>query len=611
MNSESKQCQNCKQNFTIESEDFDFYKKIDVPAPTWCPECRFIRRYIWRNERAFYKRKCDVKGHTENMISMYAPEKDYTVYDDRYWWSDHWDALDYGKEYDFSKSFFKQYEELLKKIPLIGLSVTNNINSSYCNVSAWDKGCYMISASGKNEDVFYSNRVAYTKDSYDVYISDKNQSCYESVNCTNCFRVSFCIQSRDCLESQLLLDCANCQRCLGCVGLRNKSYHIFNQAYSKEEYSKKVKESDLGSFQSLALISNKFQSFSKQFPRKFASAVNCVNTTGDNVKNSKNARFCFDASGVEDGKFFTWVYATLKDSYDVGAGSGIDDERLYECWDTNQCSDTRFSGVMYGCYNAFYCWNCHGSNNLFACVGLRNKQYCILNKQYTKEEYEALVPRIIKHMNDMPYVDKKGRVYKYGEFFPPELSPFCYNETIAQEYFPLTKEEAIEKGYRWKDPETKDYKPTIKAEALPDHIKDVKDDIVGKVIECANAKSEIRSARSETNSKFKIQNSEFSNCTTAFRIIPQELEFYRRMNLPLPRLCPNCRHYERLKQRNPLKLWHRKCQCVGKTSENGVYTNPSRHQHGDGPCPNEFETSYSPDRPEIVYCEACYQSEVA
>ena len=82
------------------------------------------------------------------------------------------------------------------------------------------------------------------------------------------------------------------------------------------------------------------------------------------------------------------------------------------------------------------------------------------------------------------------------------------------------------------------------------------------------------------------------------------------MNLPLPEFCPNCRHYQRLKQRNPLKLWHRKCQCNGNESENGIYTNTIAHQHRTEPCPNEFETTYSPDRKEIVYCERCYQQEV-
>ena len=159
---------------------------------------------------------------------------------------------------------------------------------------------------------------------------------------------------------------------------------------------------------------------------------------------------------------------------------------------------------------------------------------------------------------------------EYGEFFPPSFSPFACNETIAQEYFPLTKEQAIAKGYRWKDAETRHHQITKKSDELADHIRDATDAILSDVIQC-----EHKQACTD-------------QCTQAFKIIPQELDFYRSMHLPLPRLCPNCRHYALLKQRNPLKLWHRKCAN----------------------CDNEFETSYSPDRPEIVYCESCYQNEI-
>ena len=203
-------------------------------------------------------------------------------------------------------------------------------------------------------------------------------------------------------------------------------------------------------------------------------------------------------------------------------------------------------------------------------------------------------------MNSMPYTDKKGRVYRYGEFFPPELSPFSYNETVAQEYFPLTKEQAIDRGYSWKDPEQRDIQPTIKAKDLPDHIKDVDDSILKEVIQCSHTLSDVGRPTIGCNEQ----------CTQAFKIIKPELDFYRKMNLPLPRLCPNCRHYQRIKQRNPLKLWHRKCMCRGLPSADAVYRNSVEHFHKDKPCPNEFETTYSPDREEIVYCEKCYQEEV-
>ena len=219
-----------------------------------------------------------------------------------------------------------------------------------------------------------------------------------------------------------------------------------------------------------------------------------------------------------------------------------------------------------------YSLNIRGCSNCFGCYGLKMKNYCILNKQYTKEQYEELLPKIIKHMNDMPYIDSKGRIYKYGEFFPFELSPFSYNETVAQEYFPLTKEEAIKQGYKWKDKEERNYQIDIKIEKIPDSINDTIDNITSKIIECGH--------KGNCNQQ----------CTEAFKIIPEELQFYQRMNLPLPRLCPNCRHYERLSQRNPMKLWHRSCMKEG--------------------CNNEFETTYDPNKPEIIYCEKCYQQEV-
>jgi hypothetical protein len=125
------------------------------------------------------------------------------------------------------------------------------------------------------------------------------------------------------------------------------------------------------------------------------------------------------------------------------------------------------------------------------------------------------------------------------------------------------------------------YKITKKAQDLPDRIKEVGDEILNEVIECAH------------NQACNEQ------CTQAFRIVKDELQFYRRMNLPLPRLCPNCRHYQRLKQRNPLKLWHRQCMC-----------DKNNHAHKER-CPVEFETSYAPERKETVYCESCYNAEVA
>jgi hypothetical protein len=223
-----------------------------------------------------------------------------------------------------------------------------------------------------------------------------------------------------------------------------------------------------------------------------------------------------------------------------------------------------------------------------------------LDKQYSKEEYDDLVPKIREHMNAMPYIDKKGRQYRYGEFFPAEISLFGYNETDAQEFFPLNKDEILESGYAWKEIEKKEHETTISWRDLEDNISDVNEPILKEVILCQDW---------DNDEKGAIRH----NCTKAFRITEREFEFYKRFNLPLPRKCPNSRHYQRFVMRNPVKLWHRACQCAGERSDNGAYTNlATNHQsHAQSDhCPNEFETSYSPERKEIIYCEKCYQAEV-
>ena len=596
MNSETKTCQNCKQNFIIEPEDFEFYAKIKVPAPTFCPECRMQRRFLFRNERSLYKRTCDLckKG----IISIFPNNTEFLVYCLSCWWSDKWDVNSYAKELDFSKPFFEQVKKLRKIVPrphTANSSDARLVNSDYTNCAGDLKDCYLVYGALNDWNCYYSHYINNSRDSFDNLYVFKSENCYECFDIESCYNLSFSQSCLQCRDSIFLFDCRNCSDCIACSGLRNKSYHIFNKPYSKEEYLKKKEEIISGRYSGLSFFKEKFyKDIYFQTPRKFFHGQMNKNFSGDYIANTEKTFQSFYIKKARNCKFCYWVN-NAQDVYDYFAWGDV--ELVYEAVSMGDNSyNCKFCATSWIDKDVQYADICFGNSDLFGCVGLKKKQYCILNKQYTKEEYEQLVPKIIEHMNNMPYVDKKGRVYKYGEFFPPELSPFSYNETIAQEYFPLTKEQAIEQGYSWKEPEERNIKPTITSDQLPDHIKDVSDTIIKEIIECAH--------KGECNEQ----------CTTAFKIIPQELEFYRKMNLPLPRLCPNCRHYQRLKQRNPLKLWHRQCQCQGQTGNNSnnpnIYQNTITHAHGTEPCPNEFETTYSPDRKEIVYCEKCYQQEV-
>ncbi len=577
MQNETRQCQNCKNDFTIESEDFSFYDKIKVPSPTFCPECRLMRRMAWRGERFLYKRICPFTG--KSVITCFSEESGVPVVDRDYWWSDDFNPLDYARDYDFSKSFFEQWQELLKTVPSIPLFNAKSQNSPYTNYAGELKDVYMSFGMWNCQNVMYCSKVVDSKDSLDLYWSTKCEFCYDLVNCQGCYGSRYLVDSANITTSAFLLDCRGCTDCFMSANLRNKQYVFRGIQLSREEYQNKIKEINFGSQEEVSKFKEEFNVLCQNSIHKYSHKVNSYDSEGDYLTNTNNCKKCFDLVDVEDCSYCVSGGAGMKDTYDV-YGAGAKAEQMYEVLDSgDNASKLLFTLSCWGGYEVYYSSFCHNSSNLFGCIGVHKKEYCILNKQYGKEEYLEMVEKIKKHMTEMPYVDSRGVVYSFGEFFPGELSPFDYNKTIGQEYLPLlSEEETQDKGFIWGEPYKSSNKPTILYSDIPDDINNTSEEILKEAFECAD--------------------SEEWYSTKVFNIVPNELSFYKRMNVPIPRKSPNARHYDRLKKRNPIKLWHRQCMCDKK------------HNHHEGQCDVEFETSYAPDRPEIVYCEKCYQQEV-
>ncbi len=486
----------------------------------------------------------------------------------------------------------------MKRIPLPALHGlhTTLINSQYTNMVSYLKNCYMVTHADNNENCSYGSMIDNSKDSLDNLMIYKCELTYGSVNCRRCYLTFFSVDCEDSHNIYFSKNCVGCSNCFGCTNLRNKQYHIFNKPHTKEEYAKFLEENYPDSFTNLEKLQDQAFAHWSKFPRKYMHERHNSNVSGDYIYNSKNTFNSFIATDAEDCRYISFITpGGIKDAYDF-TNYGTTSELLYETLQSgDQAARIFFSWwVVTNCQGIEYSMFCVGSQNIFGSIGLKKRQYCILNKQYSQEEFEKLRAQIIKDMNRNPYVDVSGNTYKYGEFFPIELSPFPYNDSFAQETLPLAKEDAVKRGYSWHGREARNYQISLKNDQVPGSIKDVQDSILNEIIGCQH--------QSTCN----------ENCTEAFRIISQELDFLRKHNLPLPRLCPNCRHYQRIKQRNPLKLWHRKCGCAGAKSENKVYQNTADHMHHkkEEPCLNEFETTYAPERPEIVYCEQCYLREV-
>lgn len=544
---------------SFDAIDLAHYKAQDIPPPTRSPEERLRRRLQWRNDRTFYKRPCDLCK--KSFISIYDVDAPYTVYCRECWWGDQWDPLQYGRKFDFNRSFFDQYADLMKFVPRLGMDLVNCENSDYCNYCGDDKNCYYDIAGEANEDCYYNLFTKYSKNCVDNTFVYHGTLCYESIHCHNAYRNFFSMYCNDSSDLYFCYDLKGCKNCLFSYNLRNKEYCIMNQQYTREEYLKKLVELHLNSYQQLEKAFATWMGFRKNnVIYRDMYLINTENCSGDNVTNSKNTQFSYNATNSEDCRY---LYDVLdaKDCWDLNY-SLYKPELSTELISTLNMTHSAFCLASHYCHDCFYCDMCNNAKHLFGCIGLNKKEYCILNKQYTREEYEDLVPRIIKHMGGQTRSNIEAELKKqWGEFFPAQLSPHAYNETVAQEYLPLTKEEAAARGLRWKEQNPKDYqKSTFE---IPDSIQGVADSITKEILAC-------------------------TECGKNYRIITQELKFYREQTMPIPRLCPECRHRRRNSLRNPRRLFEKNCSK----------------------CEKQIKSTFNLERSEKVYCESCYLASV-
>lgn len=334
---------------------------------------------------------------------MYSDDKPHIVIDDREWWSESFDARTCARDYDFSRPFFEQFQELLLATPLPHLhrDFSRMQNSNYCNAATGLKNCYLCMAADEAEDTYYSFKITKLKNCIDVSYTKDSELCSNSTNLSHCYNVHF---SNNCENSNDLYFCSDligCTSCVGSINLRNKSYCIFNKQLSKEEYEQKLKEMRFDTSSGIEGVHKESEAFFSTQPHRFMHGRNNVDVSGDHIYNSKNVHDSYGIQSSEDCRYVSGLDAIdvrNADSYDWSQ-FGIGSERIYECsWVGLQCNTILFSYWNYYAHDLAYCFGCHSSDNLFGCIGLRKQRYCILNKQYTKEEYEYLLPKIVDLM---------------------------------------------------------------------------------------------------------------------------------------------------------------------------------------------------------------------
>ncbi len=544
----TKTCLVSGKKFIITDEDLLFYKKMGTSVPTLCPEERQRRRLSWRNERTLHRRQCT--GTNKPILSIYAADYVGPVYAPEKYWSDDWDGREYGREFDFTREFFPQFMELYHQVPQIARQITLTENCDYVNDVLRLKNCYLVFDGEKGQDCLYGETFVQTTDCMDFLFLDQSELCYECINCENGYQLLFAQNCTNCQESWFLKNCVGCKNCFGCLGIHNKQYWIYNKPHSKKEYEMFMSQFDSGKYSVISELRIQAQEAWRSGIVKNISGKQNENCTGDYLNQSKDCFDCYDCKKLRDCKFCSNILMGAQDCYDVNLW-GDNLSLCCDCATVGEGIQNIIASFWVGmggeniAHSTFCVNNC---KNLLGCSSLQKSEHCILNKSYTKHEYETLKVKIVAHMKETG---------EWGEFFPAELSPFAYNKTVAHEYFPMTKEECSQRGYKWRD-ESRTFS-SIDPVSIPDNISDIDDSILKETLVCENTGK-------------------------PYRLVKPELQFYQKMNLPIPRLHPDERHRERMALRNLRKLYDREC----------------------ADCQKPIATTYAPEGSEKVLCDECY-----
>ncbi len=552
-------CKECNLSFSVHADDQKILDYFHAPAPTLCPPHSLRQRLSFRNERHLFKRTCELCK--KEMLAMYSPNSYPSVYCHECWYGDSWDPMNHGRVYDPTRSFIDQVSDLLQSVPHFNLfQIGENINSDYCNAIYNSKDSFLSFSNVRSEGSLYCKNTDDGLDCTDCFGVAKSELLYDCVSVNDSYKSAYLTRCEKCSECYLGRDLSDCQNCFGCVNLKHKQWYWYNEQLSEGEYKKRLARA-LESRRSFNEQCAAFNTFSESLPVEYATIRSSEDATGSYIYNSRNIRNSFFNSDSENnGDCFRTIW-NAKDCYrvcNIGAGEGS--------YNSIALPFSSFAAACFLCEHCSfvsYCFFCQNTDSALGCVGLRKKKFCILNTQYSEEEYKALSALIRTDMK------QRG---EWGEFFPVSHSQHGYNNTLAYEYFPLSKEEVITRGWRWEDETvTARGKETLAADAVPESIDLADASITKQILACAS-------------------------CGMNYKILKKELERLKLFHLPLPLQCQDCRFTVRFERHIVPVLYHRTCMC----RESHVF-------HEGSSCTADFQTTYRPDGKDSVYCKPCYQ----
>ena len=199
-------------------------------------------------------------------------------------------------------------------------------------------------------------------------------------------------------DSDFSSRCIGCHDVFGCFKLENKSFCIFNRQLTESEYHEKVKYlKTLPPEKILAEV----EKIKNQFPYTQTNERENQNSSfGNYVFSCNNCYLCFDISKSEN---CAYLYDTSGDKNSFDVSQSINVELSNQVIDSDLIFNSSYIMFAKDCYDSMYLFDCVDVKNSLGCANIEHKQYCFLNRQYTKEEYEKITQPLIAQLKAKDY----------------------------------------------------------------------------------------------------------------------------------------------------------------------------------------------------------------
>ncbi len=531
-------CEVTGRKFYISKKERSLYSRFDLPLPTRSPEERLRNLLVFHNDHKFFWRTCSNTG--ERIYSSYAPDAPFPVVGIEQWLHGSSGGTEFGQNYDPQVPFFVELLHLWRTVPRPATSLRNILASLASGVTFSERDSFLVFDVNKISHCYYSVSIEDSSYCADCYFCENCHWCYECIDCYKCTELRWSEHCNSCESSAFLSGCVNCKSCLFCTNLENKEYYVFNEYVGEQRYQEILADRSFSFRQSVDNAKGEFQKFSSSLPVPHIYASNSRKCTGNYLRNCKNvidSFECNDGSNLVHCCRLTRAENCLEG---YGFGQGLENSAQFVSCGMNASNIVQSIECWNNVHNLRYCTFCEDSSHLFGCVGLRGKEYCILNKQYSKSEYEALLGKI---------KDDLINSGDWGKTLPQTFSGFAYNHSSANEYMPLNAARAQLMGFRWNESfeiikpsqllQGITESPEERFQELPEFIGD---------IDSANIKDALFLC--ELTGK-------------PFQITPEELELYKKLNIPPPARSFEQRHAERLMKMTPRQMTERKSDKSG------------------------------------------------